>query len=59
MTFPALESQGPTADPTTYPGIDNVTRYREGLLVGYRFYDAVVVVGSSPPSREILPSGNF
>ncbi len=40
VTFPAAEDQGPTADPTRYPGVDNVAEYSEDLLVGYRYYDA-------------------
>ena len=42
ITFPASDSQGPapTTRPERYPGIDNVVHYDEGLLVGYRWYDA-------------------
>jgi beta-glucosidase len=41
VTFPRSESDLPTAgDPTAYPGVDDVVTYDEGLLVGYRHYDA-------------------
>ena len=41
VTFPRSEAQLPTAgDPNAYPGVDNVVTYDEGLLVGYRHYDA-------------------
>jgi beta-glucosidase len=40
-TFPRSESQLPTAgDPEKYPGVDNEVYYKEGVLVGYRWYDA-------------------
>jgi beta-glucosidase len=41
VTFPRGESQLPTAgDPNAYPGVGDVVDYDEGLLVGYRHYDA-------------------
>ncbi|HEY7621455.1 MAG TPA: glycoside hydrolase family 3 C-terminal domain-containing protein [Solirubrobacteraceae bacterium] len=42
ITFPASDQQGPAPPtrPERYPGIDNVVHYDEGLLVGYRWYDA-------------------
>ena len=41
VTFPASEADLPTAgDPGAYPGVDDVVTYDEGLLVGYRHYDA-------------------
>jgi beta-glucosidase len=41
VTFPASEAQGPLAGhPERFPGIANVVRYTEALLVGYRFFDA-------------------
>ena len=41
VTFPASAAQLPTAgDPQRYPGVGEVVRYREGVLVGYRWYDA-------------------
>ena len=40
VTFPASDSQGPTANnPSRFPGIGNVAQYSEGLFVGYRFFD--------------------
>jgi beta-glucosidase len=40
MTFPANESQGPGAFFLDYPGDGMTVNYSEGVLVGYRFYDA-------------------
>jgi beta-glucosidase len=41
VTFPADPSQIPTAgDPAKYPGIGLDVYYKEGVLVGYRWYDA-------------------
>lgn len=41
VTFPRSPEQLPTAgDPTSYPGVDETEYYREGVLVGYRWYDA-------------------
>jgi beta-glucosidase len=42
VTFPASDSQGPAPPtrPERYPGINGEERYDEGLLVGYRWYDA-------------------
>jgi beta-glucosidase len=40
-TFPQSETQLPTAgDPQAYPGVNEQVTYKEGLLVGYRWYDA-------------------
>ncbi len=40
-TFPASASQLPTANnPQRYPGVNERVTYSEGLLVGYRWYDA-------------------
>lgn len=40
-TFPAAASQLPTAgSPQQYPGVAETETYSEGLLVGYRWYDA-------------------
>ena len=40
-TFPRSEADLPTAgDPEAYPGVGEKVTYKEGLLVGYRFYDA-------------------
>ncbi len=40
MTFPANEHQGPGADFLDYPGDVTTVNYSEGILVGYRWYDA-------------------
>jgi beta-glucosidase len=40
MTFPADESQGPGAFYLDYPGDGMTVNYSEGVLVGYRWYDA-------------------
>ncbi len=41
VTFPASPDQIPTAGSVArYPGIGNLTSYSEGVLVGYRWYDA-------------------
>jgi beta-glucosidase len=40
-TFPKQESDIPTAgDPEKYPGVGENVTYKEGVLVGYRWYDA-------------------
>jgi beta-glucosidase len=40
VTFPSSESQLPTAgDPQKYPGVGLDVTYKEGVLVGYRWYD--------------------
>jgi beta-glucosidase len=41
MTFPADESQGPGAFFLDYPGDGMTVNYSEGVLVGYRWYDAM------------------
>ena len=41
VTFPAAEGDAPAAGgPEQYPGRDGKVRYSEGVLVGYRHYDA-------------------
>ncbi len=40
VTFPADERSSPADLPARYPGIDKTVRYDEGILVGYRWYDA-------------------
>ena len=40
MTFPANEYQGPGAFFLDYPGDGMTVNYSEGVLVGYRWYDA-------------------
>ena len=45
VTFPADPGRTPTSSPERYPGIGGVADYREGVLVGYRWYD---VTGTEP-----------
>jgi beta-glucosidase len=40
VTFPASEGQMPARSTVEYPGDGNDVYYDEGLLVGYRWYDA-------------------
>jgi beta-glucosidase len=42
VTFPASDEQGPAppSQPERYPGVNDEVHYDEGLLVGYRWYDA-------------------
>ena len=40
VTFPASDTQGPDGSSAEYPGIDGNVYYDEGLLVGYRWYNA-------------------
>jgi beta-glucosidase len=40
VTFPADETSGPTDRPERFPGVGTTVSYDEGLLVGYRWYDA-------------------
>ena len=40
VTFPADEVHGPADTPARYPGKGTTADYAEGLLVGYRWYDA-------------------
>jgi beta-glucosidase len=40
MTFPADEQQGPATKTDEYPGDGKNANYSEGVLVGYRWYDA-------------------
>jgi beta-glucosidase len=40
-TFPQREADLPTAgDPLSYPGVNNTVVYKEGVFVGYRWFDA-------------------
>jgi beta-glucosidase len=41
MTFPANEMQGPATRWTEYPGDGHSANFTEGVLVGYRWYDAM------------------
>jgi beta-glucosidase len=41
VTFPRSESDEPSAgDPNAYPGVANSETYKEGVFVGYRWFDA-------------------
>lgn len=40
ITFPKSDSDLPLRTASQYPGLDNVAHYSEGLLIGYRWYDA-------------------
>jgi beta-glucosidase len=40
MTFPASPDQGPATRAEEYPGVGGVAHFDEGILVGYRWYDA-------------------
>ncbi len=40
VTFPMQLADAPTASPTRFPGVNGKVAYSEGLLVGYRWYDA-------------------
>jgi beta-glucosidase len=42
VTFPDSENDEPTAgDPEKYPGVDENVYYKEGVFVGYRWFDAM------------------
>ena len=40
MTFAADRGQGPATQTEEYPGMNGIAHYDEGILVGYRWYDA-------------------
>ena len=40
VTFPRAAADAPTADTLRYPGTGGRAAYSEGILVGYRWYDA-------------------
>jgi beta-glucosidase len=40
VTFPTSLAQTPTRTAAQYPGVDGTMTYSEGLLIGYRWYDA-------------------
>jgi beta-glucosidase len=49
VTFPAAEADTPVAgDPRRYPGVDGTATYSEGVMVGYRHYDANGITPSFP-----------
>jgi len=41
VTFPAIDSQRPALPTVEYPGDGDDVYYAEGILVGYRWYDAM------------------
>jgi beta-glucosidase len=43
ITFPKRDGDVPASTPEQYPGVGGVARYSEGVLVGYRHYDARAV----------------
>ncbi len=48
-TFPREEGDIPTAgDPEKYPGVAENVKYKEGVLVGYRWYDANRIAPAFP-----------
>jgi len=48
-TFPQQEGDLPTAgDPEKYPGVAETQTYKEGVLVGYRWYDAKAITPAFP-----------
>jgi beta-glucosidase len=40
VTFPATLANVPASTPAQWPGLNHQVQYSEGLLVGYRWYDA-------------------
>ncbi len=40
VTFPMTLADAPAANPQRFPGVHGKVHYSEGLLVGYRWYDA-------------------
>lgn len=48
MTFPKKLEDSPAHAIGEYPGKDNVVRYNEGILVGYRYYDTKMVEPQFP-----------
>lgn len=48
VTFPRTASDGPTRTTAQYPGDKGHAAYSEGLLVGYRWYDAAGVTPLFP-----------
>ncbi len=49
VTFPRAEHDTPTAgDPAKYPGLGENVYYKEGVLVGYRWYDTMHIRPAFP-----------
>jgi beta-glucosidase len=60
ITFPRSEADLPTAASTTYwPGDQNNISYHEGLLLGYRWYDAKRVAPLFPFGFGLSYGGRF
>ena len=54
VTFPNAAGDIPTAgDPAKYPGVGENVTYKEGVLVGYRWYDANYVTPAYPFGRGL------
>jgi beta-glucosidase len=48
-TFPKREADEPTSgDPETYPGVAETVTYKEGVFVGYRWYDSKNITPAYP-----------
>ena len=48
VTFPTSLSEVPASTPAQWPGVHHEVQYSEGLLVGYRWYDAKGLVPLFP-----------
>ncbi|MEV5825533.1 glycoside hydrolase family 3 C-terminal domain-containing protein [Spirillospora sp. NPDC052242] len=49
VTFPAEEAHAPTAgNPAQYPGVNKTATFSEGVMVGYRHYDAKGITPKYP-----------
>ncbi|MDL4819929.1 glycoside hydrolase family 3 C-terminal domain-containing protein [Actinomadura opuntiae] len=49
VTFPAAENDAPTAgNPAQFPGVNKTTTFSEGVMVGYRHYDAKRIAPAFP-----------
>jgi beta-glucosidase len=60
ITFPGSESGMPTAGSSTeWPGDQNNIRYNEGLLLGYRWYDAKHIAPLFPFGYGLTYGGRF
>lgn len=48
ITFPASLADVPASTPAQFPGVGGLVQYSEGLLVGYRWYDAKAITPLFP-----------
>ncbi len=48
VTFPATLADVPASTPAQWPGLNHQVQYSEGLLVGYRWYDAKAITPLFP-----------